>query len=100
MGFPRQGCWSGLPLPPPGNLPNGGVEPVSPASSALAGRLFTTEPPGNPIVVEVLTFNSACLILNILWNSPHLEAIHLVLLSAWYLFFFFPPPFIFVLVGG
>ena len=82
MGFPREGCWSGLPLLPLGDLPNGGVESVSPASSALAGGLFTTEPPGNPIVVEVLTFNSACLILNILWNSPHLEAIHLVLLSA------------------
>ena len=82
MGFPRQGCGSGLPLPPPGDLPNGGVESVSPSSSALAGELFTTEPPGNPIVVEVLTFNSACLILNILWNSPHLEAINLVLLSA------------------
>ena len=56
---------------------------MSPASPSLAARLFITEPPGNnTIVVVVLTFNSACLILNILWNFPHLGAIPLVLLSA------------------
>ena len=83
MGFPRQGRRSGLPFPPLGDLPNGGMEPMSPASPSLAARLFTTEPPGNnTIVVVVLTFNSACLILNILWNFPHLGAIPLVLLSA------------------
>ena len=47
MGFPRQEFWSGLPFPPPGNLPNPGIEL---ASSALAGRFFTTEPPGKPNV--------------------------------------------------
>ena len=31
MGFSRQEYWSGLPSPPPGNLPNGGIEPESPA---------------------------------------------------------------------
>ena len=40
-GFPRQEYWSGLPLPPPGDLPDPGIEPMSPA---LAGRFFTTEP--------------------------------------------------------
>ena len=29
MGFPRQEYWSGLPFPPPGDLPNSGIEPVS-----------------------------------------------------------------------
>ena len=29
MGFPRQQYWSGLPYPPPGDLPNPGIEPVS-----------------------------------------------------------------------
>ena len=48
MGFPRQEYWSRLPFPPPNDLPNPGVKPVSPASSALAGRFFTTEPPGKP----------------------------------------------------
>ena len=44
-GFPRQEYWSGLPFPPPGDLPNPGIEPASPA---LTGRFFTTEAPGNP----------------------------------------------------
>ena len=48
VGFPRQENWSGLPFPPPGNLPDPGVEPASPTSSALTGRFFTTEPPGKP----------------------------------------------------
>ena len=37
MGFSRQEHWSGLPCPPPGDLPNSGTEPASPVSSALAG---------------------------------------------------------------
>ena len=50
MGFPRQVCWSGLPFPPPGDLPNPGIEPMSLASPALADGLFfffTTAPPGH-----------------------------------------------------
>ena len=46
MGFPRQEYWSGLPFPPPGDLPDPGIEPVSPA---LVGRFFSTEPPGKPL---------------------------------------------------
>ena len=42
MGFSRQEYWSGLPCPPPGDLPNPGVEPSSLMSPALAGRFFTT----------------------------------------------------------
>ena len=45
VGFPRQEYRSGLPFPPPGDLPDSGIEPTPPA---LAGRLFTTEPPGKP----------------------------------------------------
>ena len=30
MGFSRQECWSGLPCPPPGDLPDSGIKPVSP----------------------------------------------------------------------
>ena len=37
-----------MPLPPPGILPDPGIEIASPASPALAGRFFATEPPGNP----------------------------------------------------
>ena len=43
MGFSRQEYWSGLRCPPPGDLPNPGIQPQYPA---LAGGLFTTEPPG------------------------------------------------------
>ena len=42
MGFPRQEHWSGLPFPPPRNLPDPGIEPASIMSSALGGRIFTT----------------------------------------------------------
>ena len=42
MGFSRQECWSGLPYFPPGDLPDPGMEPVSPMSPALTGRFFTT----------------------------------------------------------
>ena len=42
MGLSRQEYCSGLPFPPPKDLPDPGMEPTSPA---LAGR-FTTEPPG------------------------------------------------------
>ena len=42
--------WRALLSLPPGDLPNPGIELLSLASPALAGRLFTTEPPGKPIV--------------------------------------------------
>ena len=34
MGFPRQEYWSGLPFPPPEDLPDPGIEPMSPALQA------------------------------------------------------------------
>ena len=42
MGFSRQEYWSGLPCPPPGNLPDPGIKPTSLMSTALVGGLFTT----------------------------------------------------------
>ena len=47
--FSRQEYWSLLPFPPPGYLPDPGIEPESPA---LAGRFFTTLPPGKPILLK------------------------------------------------
>ena len=41
MGFSRQEYWSGLPYPPPEDLPDPRIELVSLMSSALAGRFFT-----------------------------------------------------------
>ena len=48
MGFSRQEYWGGLPFPPPGDLPDAGIEPQSLVSPAWAGGFFTTEPPGRP----------------------------------------------------
>jgi len=42
MGFSRQEYWSGLPCPPPGNLPHPGIKPTSLLSPVLADGLFTT----------------------------------------------------------
>ena len=50
MGFPRQECWRGLPSPPPGDLPNPGIELTSPESLHWQVDFLlcflTTEPPG------------------------------------------------------
>ena len=48
MGFPGQEYWSGLPFPPPEDLPDSRIEQVSPAAPALAGGFFTSVPPGKP----------------------------------------------------
>ena len=42
MGFSRQEYWSGLPCPPPGDLPHPGIESLSLMSPALTGKFFTT----------------------------------------------------------
>ena len=55
MRFSSQEYWSGLPFPPPGDLPNPGMVPVFPA---LAGRFFTTEPPGKPIVIVMYNIHN------------------------------------------
>ena len=45
IGFQRQVSWSGLSFPSPGDPPDSGVKPLSPA---LSGRSFNGEPPGKP----------------------------------------------------
>ena len=44
-GFSRQEYWSGLPFPSPGDLPDPGIKPGSPA---LQADTLPTEPPGKP----------------------------------------------------
>ena len=44
-GFSGYKYWSGLPVPPPGDLPDPGITPRSPV---LAAGFFTTEPPEQP----------------------------------------------------
>ena len=52
MGFSRQEYWSGLPSPPPGDLPDPGIEPVALTSPELAGGFFTTS-----ITLEIPNIN-------------------------------------------
>ena len=58
MEFSRQEYWSGLPFPTPGDVSDPRIELESPLSPALAGNVFTTEPPRKPIIWnrEVLIF--------------------------------------------
>ena len=50
IGFPRQEYWSRLSFPTPGDLRDPGIEHVSLTPPALAGRFFTTMPPGKPFI--------------------------------------------------
>ena len=52
-----QEYWTGFPFPPPGAFPNSGIKPMSLASPALAGRIFTTEPPGKPQAFNSVILN-------------------------------------------
>ena len=47
MEFSRQEYWSGLPFPPPGDLPDTGIKSLSPA---LAERFITADPPGKTFI--------------------------------------------------
>ena len=47
-----QEYWSGLPLPPPGDLPDPGIKLTSPVSPALAVRFFATAPPRKTLRVK------------------------------------------------
>ena len=51
MEFPRQESWSGLPFPTPGDLPDPGIEPVSPETLTLQVDSFTAEPQGSPCLL-------------------------------------------------
>ena len=58
MGFSRQEYWSGLPFPSPGDLPNPGIEPGSPALEADA---LTSEPRGKHIYAHIYVFEKHAL---------------------------------------
>ena len=101
IGFSRQEYWNGLPCPSPGDLPDPGIEPMSPA---LAGRFFTTEPPEKHQSVQFSrqscvtlcdpTSRQACLFITNPWSLLKLMSIksvmpsnHLILCRP----LFFPP---------
>ena len=52
MEFSRQDYWSGLPFPSSGNLPDPGMEPISPV---LAGRFFTTDTTWEAVMEELVS---------------------------------------------
>ena len=58
MGFSRQEYWSGFPCPPPGDLPNPGIEPVSPAAPALQADSLPLRHQGSPSCYYLITMFS------------------------------------------
>jgi len=70
MGFSRQEYWSGLPCPPPGDLPDPGIEPLSPAlqTDSLPLSHLGSQQMGRDqtiVLCSLLTFIS-------LWLTPHM----------------------------
>ena len=71
-GFSRQNHWSGLPCPPPGDLPNPGTEP---RSSTLQADSLPSQPPGKPMMevgVCLLGVKKALIVLVTWVMSTHL----------------------------
>ena len=56
LGFSRQECWSGLPCPPPGDFPNPGIAPRSPA---LQADSLLSEPPVLYYICIILIFETS-----------------------------------------
>ena len=52
--FPRQEYWSGLPFPPPGDLPDPGIKPVPPAAPALQADCLPLSHQGSPLEMMLL----------------------------------------------
>ena len=54
MGFSRQECWSGLPCPSPGDLPDAGIEP---GTLALQADSLLSEPPEKPDNISTIVMS-------------------------------------------
>ena len=102
VGFPRKEFWSGLPFPSPWDLPDQGIEPISFAFPALAGRFFTTESPGKfylfkePVFVLLFSFNCILFLFYRLNTFSYLFFHPPPSYSLNYLFFFWVPFFLFI----
>ena len=70
VGFPRQEYWSGLPSLPPEDLPNPGIESVSPVSPALQKDSLPLSHQGKPPVV-ILKINITLLTKNVFFILIH-----------------------------
>ena len=71
MGFPRQEYWNGFPFP----FPDIGIKPESIAFPPLAGRFFTTVPPGKPALVWYCPIQT-----DVCWNK-HFNGVMCISLS-------------------
>ena len=72
--FSRQESWSGLPFPPPGDLPDPEIEPMSPMSPAFTGSFCTTEPSRGPKldqwqISRISYLRYCCLIVIYSWET-------------------------------
>ena len=90
MEFSRQEYWSGLPFPSPGDLPNSGIEPGSPAFQA---DTLTSEPPGKPTMDKGQAQITVCTI--IICRDVALAFLCFCFFWSWHpclvsVFFFFP----------
>ena len=65
-GFSRQEQWSGVPCRPPGNLPNPGIEPRSPALQVVS---LSSEPPGKPSIHALMELFVNFFVQKCLWDS-------------------------------
>ena len=83
MKFSREEYWSGLSFPFPGALFNPGIEPASPVSPALAGRFFTTEPPGKPALENRRYKTLTAIISTFGWQSWYHFWVRLITLQIW-----------------
>ena len=71
MGFTRHEYWRGLPLPSPGDLPDPGIEPMSPALEADA---LPSEPPGKPFMGKSRLNQDAAQMLSLEWSTGQTES--------------------------
>ena len=71
MGFSREEYWSGLPFPSPGDLPNPGIEPRSPALQAdsLPTELNENNPYGDASHVKFTDIYAGLSVINFLISS-------------------------------
>ena len=81
--------WNGLPFPSPGDLPDPGIKLTSPA---LAGRFFTTEPPGMPAHFLAIVLKCVCLVFSSVlgpilppnWESKLSETLSILLMLSYF----------------
>ena len=95
----RQEYWSGLPYPPPGDLPDPAIEPISPASPVLADGFFISMPPEKPhlsllsLLIYLVLYLSSYLLL--IWSVLYFLFSFLLFIELLSLFYF---PSIYLLI--